>query len=73
MVNPCSDQYAEWLAITRRTDPDGTLAKLAADVSGDGSPTEAAINCLRTIGEHLDVRTRLDRRRDQRDPGLGRA
>ncbi|MEO6703591.1 MAG: transglutaminase family protein [Jatrophihabitantaceae bacterium] len=52
--NSVRDQYAEWLSITRRTDPDGTLAKLAVDVSGDGSPTEAAIRCLSTVGEHLN-------------------
>lgn len=48
------DQYAEWLAATRRTDPDGMLTELARQVGGNGTPTETAINCLQAIGEHLE-------------------
>ncbi|MDQ2837874.1 MAG: transglutaminase family protein [Actinomycetota bacterium] len=51
---PVRDQYAEWLASTARTDPDGTLAALAAERLDAGSPTEVAISCLRMIGEHLE-------------------
>ena len=48
------DQYAEWLDAAGRTDPDGTLSKLAADAANLGSPTEAAESCVRSIGEHVE-------------------
>ncbi|MGI8667337.1 MAG: transglutaminase family protein [Jatrophihabitans sp.] len=48
------DRYAEWLTVTGRTDPDGTLAEVAAGVAGGGTPTEDAISCLRAVGEHLE-------------------
>jgi transglutaminase-like putative cysteine protease len=50
-----TDQYAEWLDATPRTDPDGVLAGLAGMLARDhASPTGAAVACLAAIGEHLD-------------------
>jgi transglutaminase-like putative cysteine protease len=50
-----TDQYAEWLDPTPRTDPDGTLAALAREIaSGAAAPTDVAIDCLAAIGEHLE-------------------
>src|ERR1700712_5354062 len=48
------DQYAEWLAATERTDPDGVLGGVAGQVGGTGTPTDTAIRCLKAIGEHLE-------------------
>lgn len=48
------DQYSEWLDVTARTDPDGTLSALARNIAGrGGSPTETAEACVAAIGEHL--------------------
>jgi transglutaminase-like putative cysteine protease len=47
------DQCAEWLAQTRRTDPDGELAELATTVASSLAPSEAAVACLQEVRQHL--------------------
>jgi len=48
------DRYAEWLAFTPRTDPDGELADLARAAGADRSPAAAAIACVVAVREHVD-------------------
>jgi transglutaminase-like putative cysteine protease len=48
------DRYAEWLAFTARTDPDGELADFARVSAGTLSPADAATACVESVREHME-------------------
>jgi transglutaminase-like putative cysteine protease len=49
-----ADRHAEWLALTRRTDPDGELAELARTAAGSLAPAEAAVACVTAVRESME-------------------
>jgi transglutaminase-like putative cysteine protease len=48
------DRQAEWLELTRRTDPDGELADLARTAAASSTPAEAAIACVMAVRENME-------------------
>ncbi|UQX89226.1 transglutaminase family protein [Jatrophihabitans telluris] len=50
------DQFAEWLAFTPRTDPDGELSALARESAGTSAPADAAIACNEAIRAAMEYR-----------------
>jgi transglutaminase-like putative cysteine protease len=50
------DRYAEWLAFTGRTDPDGELYEVARQAAGSLAPPQAAVSCIEAVRSEMEYK-----------------